>query len=137
MNINIYLAFNGNCGEAFKFYEMCLGGKAELMKYSDSPMADQTPSAQRDRIMHAKLQVGEQVIMGADSPPQMGFNGNHGFSVSVTVKDPAEAARIFGALSEGGNVHMPLGKTFWSPAFGMFVDRFGIPWMVNCEEQAH
>lgn len=135
MNINTYLAFNGNCGEAFKFYEKCLGGKAEMMKYGDSPMAAQTAPEARDQIMHARLQVGDQVLMGADAPPNM-FNGNHGFSVSVTVKDPAEAARLFGGLSEGGNVHMPLGKTFWSPAFGMFVDRFGIPWMVNCEQQA-
>ncbi len=137
MNLNTYLAFNGNCGEAFKFYEKCLGGKAELMKYGDSPMASQTPPDQQGRIMHARLQVGDQILMGADSPPQMGFNGNHGFTVSVTVTDSAEAERIFKALSEGGQVHMPLSKTFWSPAFGMFLDRFGIPWMVNCEQQQH
>ncbi len=133
MQLNTYLAFNGNCADAFKFYEQCLGGKAELMKYGDSPMAEQTSADWRDKIMHAKLQVGDQVLMGADAPKGM-FNGNHGFTVSVTVKDPAEAERIFGALSAGGNVHMPLGKTFWSPAFGMFVDRFAIPWMVNCEQ---
>jgi PhnB protein len=135
MNINTYLAFNGNCGEAFKFYEKCLGGKAEMMKYGDSPMAAQTPPEARDRIMHAKIQVGDQVLMGADAPPNM-FNGNEGFSVALTVKDPAEAERIFNVLSEGGNVHMALGKTFWSAAFGMFIDRFGIPWMVNCEQPA-
>jgi PhnB protein len=134
MNINTYLAFNGNCGEAFKFYEQSLGGKAELMKYGDSPMAGQTPADFKDKVMHARLQVGDQVIMGADSPKGM-FSGNHGFSVSIQVADPAEAERIFNALSPGGTVHMPLGKTFWSPAFGMFVDRFGIPWMVNCEQQ--
>ena len=134
MNLNTYLAFNGNCGEAFKFYEQCFGGKAELMKYGDSPMADQTPADLKDKVMHARLQAGDAVIMGADSPPQMGFHGNHGFSVAIGVTDPAEAERIFNALSQGGQVHMPLGKTFWSPAFGMFVDRFGIPWMVNCEQ---
>ena len=134
MKINTYLAYNGNCGEAFKFYEQCLGGKAELMKYGGSPMADQTSPEMQDKIMHASLQVGDQVLMGADSPPQMGFKGNHGFTVSITTKDPAEAERIFKALSEGGQVHMPLAKTFWSPAFGMFVDRYGIPWMVNCEQ---
>jgi PhnB protein len=133
MKINTYLAFNGNCGEAFKFYEKCLGGTAELMKYEDSPMAEQTSPDWRDKIMHARLQAGDQVLMGADAPKGM-FNGNHGFSVSITVSDPAEADRIWAALSEGANVHMPLAKTFWSPAFGMLVDHFGIPWMVNCEQ---
>lgn len=133
MHINTYLAFNGNCEEAFKFYEKSLGGKAEMMKYGDSPMADQTAPDFKDKVMHARLQVGDQVVMGADSPRGM-FNGNHGFSVSIHVTDPAEAERIFKALSEGGKVHMPLGKTFWSPAFAMFIDRFGIPWMVNCEQ---
>ncbi len=135
MNINTYLAFNGNCGEAFKFYEKCLGGKAEMMKYGDSPMAEQASPETRDRIMHAKIQVGDQVLMGADAPPNM-FSGNEGFSVALTVKDPAEAERIFNALSEGGKVRMPLGKTFWSAAFGVLIDRFGIPWMVNCEQPA-
>ncbi len=135
MKINTYLAFDGNCGEAFKFYEKCLGGKAELMKYGDSPMADQTPAGYEDKIMHAHLQVGDQSLMGADSPVGM-FHGNHGFSVSISVTDPAEAERIWAALSEGANVHMPLAKTFWSPAFGMLVDHFGIPWMVNCEQHS-
>jgi PhnB protein len=134
MNINTYLAFNGNCGEAFKFYEKSLGGKAELMKYGDSPMADQTAPDFKDKIMHARLQVGDQTIMGADSPKGM-FNGYHGFSVAIGVTDPGEAERIWAALSQGANVQMPLGKTFWSPAFGMLIDRFGIPWMVNCEER--
>jgi PhnB protein len=133
MNINTYLAFNGNCEDAFKFYEKCLGGKAELMKYGNSPIADQTSPDDKDKVMHARLEVGDQAIMGADSPKGM-FNGNHGFSVSIGVADPAEAERIWKGLSEGATVHMPLGKTFWSPAFGMLVDRFGIPWMVNCEQ---
>jgi PhnB protein len=134
MQIETYLSFNGNCAEAFKFYEQCLGGKiAGMMKYSESPMADQTPSEWRDKVMHARLDVGGEALMGADAPPKM-FSGNHGFSVSIGVTDPGEAKRIFSALSEGADVKMPLGQTFWSPAFGMLVDRFGIPWMVNCEQ---
>jgi PhnB protein len=135
MKFNTYLAFNGNCGEAFKFYEQCLGGKTEMMKWGDSPMADQTDAASKDKIMHARLQVGDQTLMGADSPKGM-FNGNQGFSVAIHVTDPAEAEKLFNALTQGGKVHMPLGKTFWSPAFGMFIDRFGIPWMVNCEQHS-
>jgi len=135
MRIETYLAFDGNCAEAFKFYEQCLGGKiAGMTRYGESPMAEQTAPEWRDKIMHARLEVGDQILMGADAPPKM-FNGNHGFSVSVTVTDKSEAERIFGALSEGASVRMPLQQTFWSPAFGMLVDRFGIPWMVNCEQQ--
>jgi PhnB protein len=134
MKLNTYLAFHGNCADAFKFYERCLGGKIiGMMKYGESPMADKTQPDWRDKIMHARLEVGDQALMGADAPKGM-FNGNHGFSVSVTVTDKSEAERIFGALSEGATVHMPLQQTFWSPAFGMLVDRFGIPWMVNCEQ---
>jgi PhnB protein len=96
-------------------------------------MANQVPPEWGEKIMHARLEVGDQALMGADPPPNM-FSGNHGFSVSISVKDPAEAERIYTALSEGGKVHMPLGPTFWSPAFAMWVDRFGIPWMVNCEQ---
>jgi len=136
MKFATYVAFSGNCQEAFKFYEKCLGGKAEIMKYADSPMAEQTAPDWRDKVMHAKLQAGDQVLMGADAPKGM-FSGNHGFCVSITVGDAAEAERIFGALSAGGKVQMPLAKTFWSPAFGMFIDRFGIPWMVNCESAQH
>jgi PhnB protein len=137
MHINTYLAFNGNCEEAFKFYEKCLSGKIiGLMKYGESPMADQTAPDWKDKIMHARMEVGDQAIMGADAPPKM-FNGNHGFTVSITVADPAEAQRLWDGLAEGAKVHMPLAKTFWSPAFGMLVDRFGIPWMVNTENPEH
>ena len=133
MKLNAYVAFNGNCADAFKFYEQCLGGKiVGMMKWGESPMAGQTAPEWRDKIMHARLEVGDQALMGADAPPNM-FSGNHGFTVSITVNAKAEAERIFSAISEGAKVDMPLQQTFWSPAFGMLVDRFGIPWMVNCE----
>ena len=135
MEINTYLSFNGNCAEAFKFYEKCLGGKLHMMTNGQSPMADKTPPEQRDRIMHASLVVGDQVLMGADAPPQY-FSQPQGFSVSINTKETAEGERLFKAMSEGGDVKMPFQKTFWAAGFGMFVDRFGIPWMVNCEQAA-
>jgi PhnB protein len=84
--------------------------------------------------MHARLVVGDQVLMGGDAPPQY-FTQPQGFSVSLNFKERAEAERVFTAMSEGGAVKMPFQKTFWSAGFGMFVDRFGIPWMVNCEQE--
>ena len=135
MEINTYLTFNGNCAEAFKFYAKCLGGKLDMMTHAQSPMADKTPAEQRDRIMHAHLSVGDQVLMGADAPPQY-FSQPQGFSVSINTKDQAEGERLFKAMSEGGDVKMPFQKTFWASGFGMFVDRFGIPWMVNCQQAA-
>jgi PhnB protein len=134
MKMNPYLSFNGNCAEAFKFYEQCLGGKIAMsMTYGESPMADQTPPEFRGKIMHTRLVAGDMVLMASDSPP-----GRHeamkGFQVSLIVETPAEAERIFHALEEGGTVHMPLQETFWATRFGMLVDRFGTPWMVNCEK---
>ncbi len=136
MKLNAYLSFNGRCAEAFKAYEKVLGGKIEmLLTHGESPMAQQTPPEWRDRIMHARLVVGDQVLMGADAPPEY-YKGTQGFCVSIGVDDPASAERIFKGLSEGGTVQMPLQKTFWALAFGMLIDRFGTPWMVNCEEKA-
>lgn len=133
MHINTHLNFNGNCAEAFKFYEQVLGGQIVFsMTWGEMPGADQFPAATHDRIMHINLKVGEQSIMGADSPPDR-YQAPQGMNVSVHVKDVAEGERIFKALSEGGNVTMPFEQTFWSPGFGMCVDRFGIPWMVNTE----
>src|SRR5258708_333279 len=129
MQVNPYLAFNGKCEEAFTFYAKALNGKILFkMKNGESPEADKTPAEQRNRIMHATLQVGERLIMGADAPPNY-YTKPAGFSVSVNCKDMAEAERVYKALSEGGEVKMPLQKTFWSPGFGMFIDRYDIPWM--------
>jgi len=136
MQLNPYLMFNGQCEVAFKFYEQCLGGKIELMmRHGDSPMAEQVPSEWRNKIVHARLIIGEKVLMGSDAPREH-YEETKGFSVSLGVDSPAEAERIFRALAENGTVRMPLQKTFWAHAFGMLVDRFGIPWMVNCEQAA-
>jgi len=134
MQVNPYLAFNGKCEEAFNLYAKVLNGKILFkMTNAESPMADQTPPEHRNRIMHATLQVGDRLLMGADAPPNY-YTKPAGFSVSVNCKDLAEAERVFKALSEGGEVKMPLQKTFWSPGFGMFIDRYDIPWMVNVDQ---
>jgi PhnB protein len=136
MQLNPHLAFNGQCEAAFKFYEQCLGGKiANMTSYAGTPMTEHVPAEWRNKILHATLTVGDGVLMGADVPPG-GYEKPKGFSVTVQVKDPAEAERIFHALAENGNVTMPIQKTFWSARFGMLADQFGVPWMINCEQAA-
>ncbi|MFB2771574.1 VOC family protein [Pelatocladus sp. BLCC-F211] len=132
MQLNPYLFFNGQCEAAFKFYEQCLGGKiVSLMTYGESPMAEQTPPEQLNKIMHVLLCVGDQELMGSDAPPEM-FEQPKGFYVSLQFNDPVEAERIFKTLAENGTVRMPLQQTFWADRFGMLVDQFGTPWMINC-----
>ena len=134
--VNAYLVFNGECEAAFKFYERCLGGKIEMsMTHGDSPMSEQVPAEWRSKIMHARMTVGGTVLMGSDAPPDH-YREPQGFSLSIGTKDPAEAERMFNELAAGGKVQMPLEKTFWAAKFGMVVDRFGIPWMINCEQPA-
>lgn len=131
MQLSTHLGFNGQCAEAFKFYEQLLHGKLTfMMTYGESPMAGQMPPGSGNRIMHASLAVDGQVLMGADAPPG-GEDTPHGFCVSIQVDDAAEAERIYNGLAEGGTVQMPLQTTFWSPKFGMCTDRFGTPWMIN------
>jgi PhnB protein len=136
MQLNPYLVFNGQCEAAFKFYERCLGGKIEMMMtHGDSPMAEQVPPEWRNKVMHVRLALSDKVLMGSDAPPDR-YEQPKGFSVSVGVDKPAEAERIFNALAQNGTVQMPLQKTFWAERFGVLVDQFGIPWMVNCEPAA-
>lgn len=136
MHLNSYLNFKGECETAFKFYEKCLGGKiVGMMTHGDSPMAGQVPPDWAKEIMHARLVVGDQALMGSDAPPDR-YQAPQGFYVSISVPTPADADRVFNALAEKGAVQMPIQKTFWSARFGMLVDRFGIPWMVNCEQAA-
>jgi PhnB protein len=136
MELSPYLNFNGQCAAAFKFYEQCLRGKIVMMQtHGESPMKDQVPPDWRDKVIHARLVVGDKVLMGSDAPAD-NYVVPQGMYVSVSVDAPAEAERIFKALAENGTVTMPFEKTFWSPGFGMVVDRFGTPWMVNCEPVA-
>jgi PhnB protein len=136
MQLHPYLNFNGQCEAAFKFYEQVLGGKITFtMTWGEMPGADQFPAAAHGLIMHTTLSVGDAVLMGADSPPGQ-YEAPKGMHVSLHFKDIAEGERIFNALAERGVVQMPFQATFWSPGFGMCVDQFGIPWMVNCEQPA-
>ena len=133
MQINTYLAFDGQCEAAFKFYEKVLGGQITgTFRYKDMP-DHPTPPELADRIMHIRLVVGEGTLMGADAPPGH-FSKPAGFSVSINVAEPAEAERIFAALSENGSVFMPMEETFWAHRFGMVTDQFSTPWMINCEK---
>jgi len=135
MQLSPYLSFKGDCEAAFKLYQECLGGNLQFkMTWGESPMGDQVAPEWRDKIMHSSLVIGETVLLGADSPPEQ-YETPRGISVTIPTKSVAEAERIFGQLSKGGNVTMPLQKTFWSPGFAMFVDRFGIPWMINAEQE--
>jgi PhnB protein len=129
--LGTYLFFDGNCAEAMRFYERALGGKLEaLMTHAQSPVAAQTPPGSANRIMHASLNLGDHRLMASDAMPGH-YEGMKGFSLSLSYPTAAEAKRVFDALAEGGKVTMPLDKTFWAEAFGMLVDRFGTPWMVN------
>ncbi|MGH9933003.1 MAG: VOC family protein [Pyrinomonadaceae bacterium] len=134
MQLNPYLLFNGQCEAAFKFYEQVLGGKITFtMTWREMPGANQFPAEAHKLIMHATLSVGDEVLMGADSLPGS-YQQPKGINVSLHLKDTAEGERIFNSLAENGSVQMPFQQTFWSPGFGMCVDPFGIPWMVNCEQ---
>ena len=132
--VQAYLFFNGNCEQAVEFYRTALGAQVEMVvRYKDSPEAAQpgavTPGFE-NKIMHASFRIGQTTVMASDgcSAESAGFNG---FSLSLSVRTEAEADRAFAALAEGGQVRMPLTKTFWSPRFGMVEDRFGVGWMIS------
>ena len=136
MKLNSYLTFNGQCEAALKFYEQCLGGKiVAMVTHVGTPAEEQVPAEWRNKILHARLIVGDEVLMGSDAPPDR-YEESKGFSVTVGIDDPTDAERIFDALAKNGTVKMPIQKTFWAVRFGMLVDQFGIPWMVNCEQAA-
>jgi len=132
MQLNPYLFFDSDCEAAFKFYEKVLGAKIEMMlRNEDAPESMPYLPERKKKIMHARMSIDGQVLMASDAAPEH-FHKPQGFSVSLTINDPADAERKFKALSEGGSAIMLFGKTFFSKGFGMCVDQFGIPWMVNC-----
>ena len=134
MQLNPYLTFDGRCEAAFKFYQKVLGGNIEaMMTHEGTPAAEHVPAEWRSKILHARLVIDGKVLMGSDGPPDR-REPMKGFSVTLGIDDPAEAERVFHALAEGGTVCMPIQKTFWAQRFGMCTDRFGTPWMINCEE---
>ncbi len=133
MQFTPYLYFNGNCEQAFKFYEQTLGGKIEaLFRHEGTPMAEHVPPEWLKKVMHISMTLDDGVLMGADAPPDH-YKPPAGFSVSINSNDPADAERKFEALSKGGKIIMPIQQTFWARRFGMLIDQFGIPWMINCE----
>ena len=134
MQVNPYLMFNGNCAEAFKYYEQALGATVLFSStFAGSPASEHVPADFADKVLHASLKIGDSVIMASDAPPG-GYQQPQGISVSLSLKDTAKGEQIFNALSEGGQVQMPYQPTFWAAGFGMCVDRFGIPWMINVEQ---
>ena len=128
MRINPYLHFTGNCEEAFKFYEKAIGGKIEGFV----PFGEHGPEGAdwKGKVMHGSMQVGGITLMGTDAPPAF-YHKPQGFRVAINVDTAEEAERIFKALSEGGNVTMPIQETFFAQRFGMVDDKFGQPWMVH------
>ena len=130
MSIHPYLMFGGNCREAFTQYKEIFGGDLVLLPMSDVPPDVPVQPEQADLIMHAALTFGDNLLMASDDPTG-GFEKVQGIHVSYTVSDAGEAKRVFDALADGGTVTMPLAETFFSPMFGMCVDRFGTPWMIN------
>lgn len=133
MQMAPYLSFKGDCEAAFTFYEQSLGGRiGTLFRYGGSPMEGDVPAGWENKVMHGTVTVGDQVLMGADVVPAQ-YEAPKGFSLSLHMQNPADADRIFAALARGGNIVMTIEKTFWAERFGMVVDRFGIPWSINCE----
>ena len=126
-----YIFFDGNCAEAMRAYERLLGGKLEMHRAGDAP-GGSAPGSE-DRIMHARLELGERSLMASDWLAPMPYEGMKGFHLSLHYPTVEEGKRTFDALAEGGQVTMPFEKTFWAAGFGMLVDRFGAPWMVNVE----
>ena len=131
--VETYLFFDGNCAEAMRFYESVLGGKLETVPVEGTPMAAQFPPDKRNRLLHSRLDADQATIMASDWMHTDPYPGMHGFYVCLTVPSAEEAKRLFDQLVEGGRVNQALGKTFYSDAFGMLVDRFGAPWMVMAE----
>jgi PhnB protein len=133
MQMTTYLTFRGQCEEALESYQANLGGQVgPIFRYRGTPLAEQVPADWQDKVMHGSLVIGDQVLMVADVVPER-YDEPKGISLSLQMKDTSEAERIFEALAKGGRVVMPLEKTFWAARFGMVVDRFGIPWLINCD----
>jgi len=130
MQVQPYLNFDGRCEEAIEFYRSRLGAKVEmLMRFRESPDPAACPANAGEKVMHSCIRIGETALMASDGYNQ-GKPSFQGFSLTINARDEAEAQRLFASLGEGGQVQMPLAKTFFSPSFGMVADRFGVSWMV-------
>ena len=137
MKSNPYLHYQGNCEEAFKFYEKSLDGKVmDKMTYAGTPMENHVPPEWKNKMIHSSMKIGDTVLMGSDCSPEH-YERPQGFFVALNVEKPEEAEKIFKALSEKGEVKMPIQETFWALRFGMLVDQFGIPWSVDCAKEQY
>ena len=134
MQMNPYLFFDGQCKAAFDFYAQCFEGSLQFsMKYGDSPECEGLDAAARERIMHTTLRMGESLLMGSDCPPGR-YEKPQGISIALDYATPEKAEQVFAQLSDQGQVHMQMAQTFWATKFGMATDRFGISWMVSCNQ---
>ena len=130
MHVQPYLFFDGRCEEALEFYKGALGAEVMmLLRFKDNPEPQANPAGAEDKVMHTSFRIGETTVMASDGRC-LGQPSFQGFALSLTARDDAEAERLFGALADGGQVQMPLAKTFFSSRFGMVADRFGVPWMI-------
>jgi PhnB protein len=135
-HLDAYIFFDGQCAEAMRFYEKALGGKLEMMMtYGEAPVGDEAPPGGTDRILHARLNVDGRSLMASDIPEGRKHEGMHGYSLSLNYLTVAEGQRAFDALAAGGTVSMPFGETFWAEGFGMLIDRFGTPWLINVDKR--
>ncbi len=136
MTFQPYLFFGGNCRAAFTRYQEIFGGELQVITMADAPEGEDVPSEQADLVLHAAITIDGRMLMGSDDPTTDDFGPVQGMMVAYTAADTDEAGRVFTALSEGGTVTQELTETFFSPAFGMCVDRFGTPWMVDTAVEA-
>jgi PhnB protein len=133
VHLTPHLSFNGECATAFRAYQRLIGGEIGiLLTYGESPLAAEVPAAMHGKILHASLRLEAGEITGTDVAPA-DYRKPQGFSVTLSLADLAKAEMIFHGLADGGEVHMPMQKTFWAAGFGVLVDRFGVPWEINCE----
>ena len=134
MRISCHLTFDGQCEVAFRTYQRLLGGEImTMLRYGESPLADQVPLHWHGKILHATLALDTQELLGSDAYPDA-YQQPRGYFVTLGITEPAKAKSVFASLTEGGQVHMPFQETFWSAGYGVLVDRFGVPWEVNCEQ---
>jgi PhnB protein len=136
MQSHPYLTFEGRCEEAIDFYRRALGAEVTMMmRFKESPDQSMVAPGSENKIMHSSFQIGDSTIMASDGRCQ-GKPNFQGFALTLSAKNTSDAERYFNALADGGQVQMPLTKTFFSPSFGMLADRFGVPWMIMAEQAA-
>lgn len=134
LDLSLNLSFDGRCEAAFRYYERCLNGRITfLLRWGDSPMANDAPAEWKEKVCHATLAIGSATLTGSDALPGA-YEAPRGFSITLGLDDAAEAERLFHALAEQGRVGVPLQETFWALRFGMVTDQFGVPWAINCEK---